>query len=64
MSKQIVIRTHEQVEVYNQAIDDFLEKVELKYLGVHPDELLERYYPYEICKEIKKIAEQLKEKLQ
>ena len=47
-------------KVYNQAIDDFLEKVELKYLGVHPDELLERYYPYEICKSIKEIAEQLK----
>ena len=45
---------------YNKAIDDFLEKVELKYLGVHPDELLERYYPYDICKSIKEIAEQLK----
>lgn len=48
-------------ESYNQAIDDFIEKVKLKYLGVHPDELLERYYPYEICKEIKEIANQLKE---
>lgn len=24
------------------------------------DELLEKYYPYEICKQIKEIAEQLK----
>ena len=41
-------------------IDDFIEKVELKYLGVHPDELYEKYYPSEICKQIKEIAEQLK----
>ena len=46
---------------YNKAIDDFIEKVELKYLGVHPDELYEKYYPREICKQIKEIAEQLKE---
>lgn len=46
--------------VYNKAIDDFMEKVELKYLGVHPDEMYEKYYPYEICKQLKKIAEQLK----
>ena len=39
MSKQVVIRTHEQ------------------------DELLERYYLYEISKEIKEIAEQLKENI-
>ena len=45
---------------YNKAIDDFIEKVELKYLGVHPDELYEKYYPREICKQIKEIAEQLK----
>ena len=49
-----------QNEVYNQAIDDFVEKVELKYLGVHPDELYDKYYPSEICKQIKVIAEQLK----
>lgn len=47
-------------EIYNKAIDDFIEKVELKYLGVHPDELYEKYYPREICKQIKEIAEQLK----
>ena len=45
---------------YNKAIDDFIEKVELKYLGVHPDELYEKYYPSEICKQIKELAEQLK----
>ena len=47
---------------YNKAIDDFIEKVELKYLGVHPDELYEKYYPREICKQIKELAEQLKER--
>ena len=47
--------------MYNKAIDDFMEKVELKYLGVHPDELYEKYYPIEICKQIKELAEQLKE---
>ena len=45
----------------NKALDDFIEKIELKYLGVHPDELYEKYYPREICKQIKEIAEQLKE---
>ena len=47
---------------YNKAIDDFVEKVELEYLGVHPDELYEKYYPSEICKRIKRIAEELKER--
>ena len=37
-----------------------MEKVELKYLGVHPDELCDKHYPREICKQIKEIAEQLK----
>lgn len=50
-------------QVYNKAIDDFVGKIELKYLGVHPDELLERYYPYEICKEIKEIGKHLKENI-
>ena len=45
---------------YNKAIDDFVEKIELKYLGVHPDDLYERYYPREICKQVKELAEQLK----
>lgn len=45
---------------YNKALDYFVEKVKLKYLGVHPDELYEKYYPIEICKQIKEIAEQLK----
>lgn len=49
------------LHAYNKAIDDFVEKVELKYLGVHPDELYEKYYPREICEQIKEIAEQLKE---
>lgn len=47
--------------MYNKAVDDFVEKVELKYLGVHPDDLYEKYYPLDICKQIKEIAEQLKE---
>ena len=47
-------------EEYNKAIDDFVEKIELKYLGVHPDDLYERYYPREICKQVKELAEQLK----
>lgn len=46
---------------YEKAIDDFMEKVVLKYLGVNPDELYEKYYPSEICKQIKELAEQLKE---
>lgn len=44
----------------NKAIDDFVEKVELKYLGVNPDELYDKYYPSEICKQIKELAKQLK----
>ena len=47
-------------EIYNKAIDDFVEKIELNYLGVHPDDLYERYYPVEICKQVKELAEQLK----
>ena len=47
-------------EEYNKAIDDFVEKIELKYLGVHPDDLYERYYPREICKQVNELAEQLK----
>ena len=53
------IREHDK-EIYNKAIDDFVEKIELKYLGVHPDDLYERYYPREICKQVKELAEQLK----
>ena len=47
-------------EIYNKAINDLVEKIELKYLGVHPDELYERYYPIEICKQVNELAEQLK----
>ena len=47
-------------EVYNKALGNFVEKIELKYLGVHPDELHEPHYAYEIVKDIKKIAEHLK----
>ena len=54
-----LIKEHDK-EIYNKAIDDFVEKIELKYLGVHPDDLYERYYPREICKQVKKLAEQLK----
>ena len=55
-----LIKEHDK-EIYNKAIDDFVEKIELKYLGVHPDELYEKYYPIEICKQINELAEQLKE---
>lgn len=47
---------------YNKAIDDFIEKVELKFLGVHPDELYEKYYPSEICKQIKELGKELRER--
>ena len=53
------VKEHDK-EIYNKAIDDFVEKIELKYLGVHPDDLYERYYPREICKQVKELAEQLK----
>ena len=49
-----------EMKGYNKAIDDFIEKVELKYLGVHPDELYEKYYPMDICKQIKELAEFLR----
>ena len=48
-------------EIYNKAVDDLVEKIELKYWGVHPDDLYERYYPREICEQVKELAEQLKE---
>ena len=54
-----LIKEHDK-EIYSKAIDDFVEKIELKYLGVHPDDLYERYYPREICKQVKELAEQLK----
>ena len=54
-----LIKEHDK-EIYNKAIDDFVEKIELKYLGVHPDDLYERYYPREICKQVKELSEQLK----
>ena len=54
-----LIKEHDK-EIYNKAINDFVEKIELKYLGVHPDDLYERYYPIEICNQVKELAEQLK----
>ena len=48
------------IQMYYKGIDDFVKKVELKYLGVNPDELYEKYYPTEICEQIKEIAKQLK----
>lgn len=42
-------------------IERFVEKVQLKYLGVHPDELYEPHYAYKIVDDIKQIAEQMKE---
>ena len=61
--KDTIREIHDNVaqEMYCKGIDDFVEKVELKYLGVNPDELYEKYYPREICEQIKEIAEQLKE---
>lgn len=43
-------------------IDEFISKIESKYLGVHSDELHRSYYPQEIVDAIKEIAEKLKEK--
>ena len=54
-----LIKEHDK-EIYNKAINDLVEKIELNYLGVHPDELYEKYYPMEICKQVRKLAEQLK----
>ena len=61
--KDTIREIHDNVanEMYCKGIDDFVEKVELKYLGVNPDELYEKYYPREICEQIKEIAKQLKE---
>ena len=64
--KDIIRREiHDNVaqEMYCNGIDDFVEKVELKYLGVNPDELYEKYYPREICEQIKEIAKRLKEQI-
>ena len=60
--KDTIREIHDNVakEMYCKGIDDFVEKVELKYLGVNPDELYEKYYPREICEQIKEIANQLK----
>lgn len=57
-----LFRKRDEKVIRDKAIDDFVEKIELKYLGVHPDDLYERYYPIEICKQVKELAEQLKEK--
>lgn len=60
--KDTIKNIHDSVSIqmYCKGIDDFVEKVELKYLGVNPDELYEKYYPMEICEQIKEIAKQLK----
>ena len=63
MRKEDICNLFEHIyyrEIYNKAINDLVEKIELKYLGVHPDDLYERYYPREICKQVKELAEQLK----
>ena len=54
-----LIKEHDK-EIYIKAIDDLVEKIELNYLGVHPDELYEKYYPREICNQVKELADQLK----
>lgn len=51
-----------EMEIKNKTIDDFVEKIKLKYLGVHPDELHTPHYAYDIVKDAKNIAEQLKGK--
>ena len=63
--KDTIREIHDRVaqEMYCKGIDDFVEKVELKYLGVNPDELYEKYYPREICEQIKEIAKRLKEQI-
>ena len=63
--KDTIREIHDRVaqEMYCKGIDDFVEKIELKYLGVNPDELYEKYYPREICEQIKEIAKQLKEQI-
>ena len=43
--------------MYKKGINDLVEKIELKYLGVHPDELYEKYYPREICNQVKEHTE-------
>lgn len=60
--KDTIREIHDNVaqEMYCKGIDDFVEKVKLKYLGVNPDELYEKYYPREICEQIKEIAKELK----
>ena len=60
--KDIIKNIHNSVSIqmYCKGIDDFVEKVKLKYLGVNPDELYEKYYPTEICEQMKEIAKQLK----
>lgn len=49
--KDIIKNIHNSVSIqmYCKGIDDFVENVKLKYLGVNPDELYEKYYPTEIC---------------
>lgn len=46
--------------ICEQIIDEFVRLVELKYLGVHPDELHNPHYAYEIVNTIKNIAKKLK----
>lgn len=60
--KDLIKNIHDSVSIqmYCKGIDDFVNKVELKYLGVNPDELYEKYYPTEIYEQIKEIAKQLK----
>lgn len=60
--KDTIKNIHDSVSIqmYCKGIDDFVNKVELKYLGVNPDELYEKYYPTEIYEQIKEIAKQLK----
>lgn len=39
------------------AIDEFIEKAKLHYLGVHPDELHNPHYAYDIIKTLEQLNE-------
>lgn len=46
--------------VINETCDDILGEIKRKYLGVHPDELYEPHYAYQIVDDIKNIIESIK----
>lgn len=42
-----------------EIIEEFLEKVKQKYLGVHPNELYNKFSPKEIVDDVTEIAKEL-----